>query len=168
MYYWLGVNKFANNEYHPDITHADNTTRTLLHWIYTSVIEPWFSLDKLEPHGKEALAEAVADGLITKNGDDYKPNFVVFTQEQLEKLRESIYRPLMEQVEPVFVKLSEKISAMHKADFPKINKSYVNYYTYVDLWDFGIYLLMYAALGGKLWMPPTPEQGVPLTLVIVK
>jgi hypothetical protein len=36
------------------------------------------------------------------------------------------------------------------------------------LWDFGIYTLMYAALDGKLWMPETPEQGTPLTLVIVK
>jgi hypothetical protein len=63
---------------------------------FTPLQEPWFSLDKLEPHGKEALAEAVADGLITKDGDKYVPNFIVFTQEQLGRLREGIYRPLLE------------------------------------------------------------------------
>lgn len=167
-YYWLGVNSFSGADYHPEIATSHGSTKKLLHWIYTSVQEPWFSLDKLEPHGKEALAEAVADGLITKDGDKYVPNFIVFTQEQLGRLREGIYRPLLEQIEPVFEKLGVKISAMHKADFPKINKSYVDYHTYVDLWDFGIYLLMYAAQDGKLWMPPTPEQGVPLTLVIIQ
>ena len=168
MYYWLGVNSFSDAKYHPDITRADGTTRTFLHWIYSSAAEPWFTVDKLEPHGKEALAEAIADGLIDKDGSTYKPKFVVFTPEQIERLREDIYRALMETIEPVLNDLGRKISAMHKADFPKINKSYVDYYTYVDLWDFGIYTLMYAAHDGKLWVPETPEQGVPLTLVIIK
>ncbi len=168
MYYWLGVNSFARNEYHPDIVHAEGTKCTLLYWIYISVIEPWFSEDKLEPHGKEALAEAIADGLITKDGDNYKPIFVIFTPEQIDVLREEIYRPLMEMIEPVLAELGKKISAMHKVSFPKIHKSYINYHTYVDLWDFGIYTLMYAAQDGKLWLPDTPEQGSPLTLVIIK
>ncbi|HBN84678.1 MAG TPA: hypothetical protein DDZ89_12615 [Clostridiales bacterium] len=168
MYYWLGVNCFAGNAYHPDIAHADATKRALLHWIYTSVIESWFSEDKLEPHGKEALAEAIADGLIIKDGSSYKPSFVIFTPEQIDKLREDIYRPLMEETEPILTVLGKRISAMHKADFPKITKSYVDYHTYVDLWDFGIYTLMYAAQDKKLWMPEKPEQGTPLTLVIIK
>jgi RNA polymerase sigma factor (sigma-70 family) len=168
IYYWLGVNTFANPKYHPEITRADAAARTLLHWIYSSATEPWFNDDKLEPHGKEALAEAIADGLIEKKDDRYAPKFVVFTTEQLEKLREDIYRPLLESVEPVFNDLGKKISSMHKADFPKIIKHYADYHTYIDLWDFGIYTLMYAAQAGKLWMPETPEQGTPLTLVIVK
>ncbi len=168
MYYWLGVNSFAGVKYHPEITRADGTTRTLLHWIYSSATEPWFADDKLEPHGKEALAEAVADGLIEKDGDAYKPKFVVFTLEQMEKLREDIYRPLMESIEPVLNDLGKKISVMHKADFPKIIKHYADYHSYIDLWDFGIYTLMYAAQDGKLWMPDTPEQGTSLTLVIIK
>jgi len=168
MYYWLGVNCFADEKYHPEIVHADDTKRSLLHKIYTSTIEPWFSEDKLEPHEKEALAEAVADGLIIKDGNQYKPNFVIFTVEQIEKLREDIFRPLMEDIEPVLSKLGTKISAMHKANFPKISKNYVDYHTYVDLWDFGIYTLMFAAHDGKLWMPEKPEQGTPLTFVMIK
>jgi hypothetical protein len=168
MYYWLGVGSFSKPEYHPDITRADGATRALLHWIYASAAEPWFSDDKLEPHGKEALAAAVADGLIEKAGDTYKPRYVVFTQEQMARLREDIYRPLMEAVEPVFDDLGKTISAMHKTDFPRINKSYVNYHTYVDLWDFGIYTLMYAAQDGRLRLPEKPEEGTPLTLVIIK
>jgi len=168
MYYWLGVNIFAGEQYVPDIATADHTKRPLLHWIYTSVIEPGFSEDKLEAHAKEALAEAIADGLITRDGDVYKPNFVIFTQKQLEKLRADVYRPLLDVIEPTLVKLGLRISAMHKADFPKINKPHVDYHTYMDLWDFGIYTLMYAALEGRLWMPEKPEQGMPLTLVMVK
>ena len=168
MYYWLGVNNFANEKYHPDIVHADAAKRSLLHRIYTSAIETWFSEEKLEPHEKEALAEAVADGLISKDGSRYKPDFVIFTTEQIEMLRESVYRPLMEDIEPVLSELGSKIAAMHRANFPKIIKSYVDYHTYVDLWDFGIYTLMYAAQDGKLWLPEKPEQGAPLTLVLIK
>jgi RNA polymerase sigma factor (sigma-70 family) len=167
MYYWLGVNTFSDALYCPDIATADKVKRSLLHRVYTSVIEPWFSEDKLESHEKEVLAEAVADGLITRHGNTYKPNFVIFTQSQIDNLRENIYRPLMEMIEPSLVELGKKISAMHKADFPKISKVYVDYHTYVDLWDFGIYTLMYAALDGKLWMPDKPEEGTSLTLVIV-
>ena len=56
---------------------------------------------------------------------------------------------------------------MHKVDFPKIIKPYVDYHTYVDLWDFGIYTLMYAAQDGKLLMPEKPEDDTSLTLVFV-
>lgn len=168
VYYWLGVNKFSDSQYVPEIATAGNGKRALLYWIYTSVTESWFTDDKPDAIGKEALAEAVADGLITKGSDGYKPNFVIFTQEQLETLGESVYRPLMEAIEPVFIELAKKVSAMHKASFPKISKPYVDYHTYMDLWDFGIYTLMYAALDGKLLVPEKPEHGVPLTLVIVK
>ena len=168
MYYWLGVNCFADERYHPEIVHADSAKRSLLHRVYTSVIEPGFSEDKLDTQEKEALAEAVADGLITKEESRYKPNFVIFTYEQIEKLREFVYRPLMEEIEPVLTRLGEKISAMHKANFPKITRSYADYYTYVDLWDFGIYTLMFAVQDGKLCMPENPERGVPLTLVLIK
>lgn len=167
-YYWLGVNCFAEAAYHPAIIHAGDSKRTLLHWIYTSVTESWFSEDKLEPHGKQALAEAVAEGLITKQGAQYIPHFVIFSPEELCKLQEDIYRPLMEATEPILTELGNRIASMHEAAFPRINKSDVDYHTYADLWDFGIYTLMYAAHDGKLWMPERPEQGTPLTLILVR
>lgn len=78
--------------------------------------------------------------------------------EQLNKLRNEVYRPLMEDIEPELSSLATKISAMHKANSPKITKNYADYFTYVDLWSFGIYTLMYAAHDGKLWMPETPAR----------
>jgi len=168
MYYWLGVNTFSDSRYRPEIVTAEHPRNLMLHWLYTSAIEPGFSEDKLEPHEREALAEAVADGLILKEGGSYKPDFVVLSQEQLEILKENVYLPLMESIEPVLEKLGNKISAMHKADFPKVNKLYVDYHAYLDLWYFGIYTLMYAAQEGNLLMPDRPEQGPPLTLVIIK
>ena len=168
MFYWLGVNNFTDARYRPEIVSAPHPRNALLHWIYTSVIEPSFSENNLEPHGKEALAEAISDGFIKKSYEGYKPNFTIITQTQLERLREDIYRPLLEKIESTLTEIGKNISAMHKADFPKINKPYVDYHTYLDLWDFGIYTLMYAALDGKLILPDNPETGALLTLVIVK
>jgi DNA-directed RNA polymerase specialized sigma24 family protein len=168
MFYWLGVNSFAGAEYRPEIVTAPHPRNALLHFIYTSVIKPGFSEAALEPHGREALAEAISDGLIKKEGGSFQPQFVIFTKEQLETLREKVYRPLAEAIEPVLNELGTRISAMHKATFPKINRLYVDYHTYLDLWDFGIYTLMYAALAGKIKMPDTPERDALLTLVLVK
>jgi hypothetical protein len=64
--------------------------------------------------------------------------------------------------------LTTALRETHKADFLKINKPYVDYHTYLDLLDFGIYTLMYATLDGKLILPDNPETGALLTLVIVK
>lgn len=74
----------------------------------------------------------------------------------------------METLEPVFFKLGDRIASMHKVSFPPCTKCDVDYHTYVDLWNFGIYAMMAAARDGKLWMPEKPEQGTPLTLVIVR
>jgi hypothetical protein len=57
---------------------------------------------------------------------------------------------------------------MHMAYLPKTSRNYIDYYTYFDLRDFGIYTLMYAAQDGKLWMPEKPVQGTTLTLVLIK
>jgi RNA polymerase sigma factor (sigma-70 family) len=168
MYYWLGVNKFKDAKYRPEIVGAPKTRGSLLHRVYSSVIEPGFSENILEPHGKEALAQAIEGGLILKESGGYKPQFVIFTKEQLEKLQEEIYRPLAQMIEGNLTELGKKKSAMHKAEFPKINKPYADYHTYLDLWDFGIYTLMYAAKGGKIKMPETPETDALLTLTIIK
>lgn len=57
---------------------------------------------------------------------------------------------------------------MYKAEFPKASRGYIEYHTYMVLWDFGVFTLMFTAQDGKLYLPETPEKGVPLTLVIIK
>jgi PHD/YefM family antitoxin component YafN of YafNO toxin-antitoxin module len=130
--------------------------------------KPNFNIDSLTNDEKEKLAEAVQDGLIAKINNRYKPNFVVMTLEQLSKLQEEIYAPLLLSITPKMKELAEIFSEMYKAEFPKACQGYIKYHTYVDLWDFGIFTLMFAAEDGKLYLPETPEKGVPLTLVIIK
>lgn len=168
-YYWLGVYTFAKKEYHPEIIDgSNNATQAMLHKIYCSVTEPGFTVDDLSDAEKEKLAEAVRDGLIEKINDDYMPNFVVMTPEQLKKLQRDVYAPLLSLITPKMKELAGIFSEMFRAEFPKTCHGYINYHTYMDLWDFGIYTMMFAAEDGKLYLPETPEKGVPLTLVIIK
>ena len=51
---------------------------------------------------------------------------------------------------------------------PKIPQHYIDYYTYIDLWDFGIYTIKFAVEDGKLWLPEEPARGTALTLVVVR
>lgn len=125
-------------------------------------------MDGLSIAEKEKLAESVQNGLITKINNCYKSNFVVITPEQLAQLQEKIYAPLLETIAPKMKELAEIFRDMHRAEFPKTCHGYIDYHTYMDLWDFGVFTLMFAAVDGKLYLPETPEKGVPLTLVIIK
>ena len=69
---------------------------------------------------------------------------------------------------PVMERLADQIRALHRAGMPKFNQGYLDYHTYVDLWDFGIYTMIFAAQDGLLYLPKTPEEGTPLTLVIIR
>lgn len=168
-YYWLGVYIFSTKEYHPEIINNSNKrTQAMLHKIYCSVINPNFTVDSLDPTEKEKLAEAVQNGLITKTNDGYKPNFIVMTPEQLSKLQKEIYAPLLLSITPKMQELANIFNKMYRDEFPKASHGYIEYHTYMDLWDFGVFGLMFAAENKKLYLPETPEKGVPLTLVIVK
>lgn len=168
-YYWLGVYTFSKKEYHPEIIDNNNkATQSMLHKIFCSVTEPNFKVDDLSIDEKEKLAEAVQNGLIAKINNCYKPNFVVMMPEQLAKLQKDIYAPLLLSITPKMKELAEIFREMYRSEFPKTSHGYIDYHTYMDLWDFGVFTLMFAAVDGKLYLPETPEKGVPLTLVIIK
>ena len=114
------------------------------------------------------LATAIKQGLISKIDDKYIANYLIMEQKQLDKLQKDIFAPLIKMIEPETNELAKIISDMHKKGMPKANKGYIDYYTYVDLWNIGIYAIIFAAQDGKLYIPPTPEEGAPLTMVIVK
>jgi len=140
----------------------------MLHKIFCSVTEPNFKVDDLSIDEKEKLAEAVQNGLIAKINNCYKPNFVVMMPEQLAKLQKDIYAPRLLSITPKMKELAEIFREMYRSEFPKTSHGYIDYHTYMDLWDFGVFTLMFAAVDGKLYLPETPEKGVPLTLVIIK
>lgn len=167
-YYWLGVYTFAAQAYQPEIASFNLETRILLHRVYCATLASDFSVNTLTETEKEKLAEAVAGGLITKKKDMYTPNFVIFTPEQLLALQNEVYLPLLEKLGPQMEQICEKFFKRHKRDFPKVSDFGLDWHVYVDLWNFGIYTMMFAANEGKLALPESPEQGVPLTLVLIK
>ncbi len=166
-YYWLGVYNFCGEAYRPEIATANAETRAVIHNVYCKTIEPNFSADTLTLEEKEKLALAVESGLIAKEGDAYKPNFVVFTPEQLAALQSQIFAPLLAKITPQMEAMSEKFFKLHKSDFPKAAECSLDWNVYVDLWVFGIFTLMFASEEGKLALPESPQQGAPLTLVVV-
>ena len=78
-YYWLGVYNFESKECRPEIITGEEKTQTMLYKLYCDTLHDDFSPASLNADEKEKLAEAVKSGLIFKNDDSYKPNFVVFT-----------------------------------------------------------------------------------------
>lgn len=167
-YYWLGVYNFCDKTYHPEIITSDKPTSAILHKLYCDIAESNFKAESLTANEKEKLAEAVQNGLITKVNDSYRPNFVIFTKEQLVILQNEIFAPILADISPKIEELYKQFSKMHKTDFPKAKQGNVDHHVYIDLWMFGIFTLMFGVEDKKLYLPETPEQGVPLTLVLIK
>ena len=90
------------------------------------------------------------------------------TPEQLSKLQKEIFSPLLSSITPQIQELAKTLYKMYTTELPNTSHGYIEYHTYMDLWDFGVFSLMFAAEDKKLYLPETPEKGVPLTLVIVK
>jgi len=163
--YWLGVYNFVKQEARPEIVTCNEETRKLLHKLYCGIQE---DISGLTADEKEKLAEAVEYGIISKKGNAYTPNFVIFTKQQLAALQENIYAPLLKAIEPKLHELSKQFAKNHKANFPRAKQGNIDYHIYLDLWMFGIFTLMFAAEDEIICTPDTPEEGAPLTLVLVR
>ncbi|MFC1947267.1 RNA polymerase sigma factor [Chloroflexota bacterium] len=167
-YYWLGMYNFTASENHPDIINGDIYTRRAWHRLYCGLLEPGFSIDNLTKDEKEMLSVAVKKRFVSKEDDVYKPAFIILTNQQMKQLQNDIFKPLLDEVTPEIDELAGIISGMHTNNQTNIKKNYIDYLTYLDLWNFGIYTFIKAASNGLLYIPKKPEDGAPLTLVLVK
>ena len=167
-YYWLGVYNFVGSKYHPEVVKEKNkAVRAAWHKLFCSLVDKDFSVDKLSSEEKEKLATAFRDGWVIKDNNQYRPNFIILSKAQLNELQEKVFLPLLREITPKTEELAKIISDMHHRNIPRITKGCVDYFTYLDLWYFGIYALTFAAQDGKLYIPATPEEGAPLTLVLI-
>jgi len=105
--------------------------------------------------------------MVVKAGNAYKPQFVIMTFAQHEQLKREIFAPLLEMISNRIENLAARFESMHKRNIPNHTKGYLNYLTYIDLWNTGIYTLIFAASDGRLLIPKTPDEGTPLTLVVI-
>jgi hypothetical protein len=167
-FYWLGVCNFFDKEARPEIVTGEEKTQALLYRLFCNVIKEGFSLDSLNIVEKEKLAKAIKSGLVHKSGNSYKLNFVVFSKDQLAKLQNEIYEPLLATIIPKLDELAKQFGKIHKSDFPKAKQGNIDHHIYLDLWMFGIFTLMFAVEDNLICLPKTSADGAPLTLVLVK
>ncbi|HEY94312.1 MAG TPA: RNA polymerase sigma factor [Dehalococcoidia bacterium] len=167
-YYWLGLYNFSASEYHPDIINGDVYTRRAWHRLLCSLLEPGFGIDNLTGDEKEMLSQAVQKRLVSKEDGKYNPQFNIFARKQLKQLQDEVFKPLLDESTPDIEKLAGIISAMHAGNFPAVKKNYVDYLIYLDLWNLGIYVFIKAAYNNLLYMSKRPDEGAPLTLVLVR
>ena len=166
-YYWLGAYNFASQEARPKIACGDKDTQAQLYKLYCDILKEDFSPAVTSVDEKEKLAEAIEDGLVLRDGDSYKLNFVIFTQEQLTRLQNDIFAPLLALIAPKLDELAKQFGKIHRSDFPKAKQGNIDHHTYLDLWMFGIFTLIFAAEANKILLPQDSREGTPLTLVVV-
>ena len=162
--YWLGIYIFAGN---PSIITRNVNDQKGWKGLLSYCVENNFSMLNQPDYWKEALATAVKEKIITKDGDKYIPQFPIFTFEQFKKLYTEIFEPLVQLIKPQTLKLVETFEELNTRTIPKKIPAYIKKWTYFDIWDSGIKNIMFAAEDGYLYMPETPEDGTSLTLSFV-
>ena len=167
-YYWLGLYNFTADEYHPDIINVDLYTRRAWHRLYCGLLDSGFGIVNLTGDEQEMLSQAVQKGLVSREDGKYRPQFLILTGKQLKALQDEVFKPLLDEIAPDIEKLAGTISGMHTGNFPTVKKNYVDYLTYLDLWNFGIFAFIKAASDGLLYLPKRSDEGAPLTLVLVR
>ena len=71
-------------------------------------------------------------------------------------------------ISPKFDELAKQFGKFYKSGFPKAKQGNIDRLTYVDMWMFGVFTLIFAAEEGKIYLPETPADGAALTLILVK
>jgi hypothetical protein len=84
------------------------------------------------------------------------------------RLKNDDNREIQSLITPKIDELAKQFGKIHKADFPKAKQGNIDHHTYLDLWIFGIFTLMFAAEDKKIHLPESSLDGTPLTLVLVK
>ena len=163
--YWLGIYIFANST--PVITRGNVEHHIWWRNKLAYLLNNDFSAPDMTYDEKELFAAAVKENIIKNNAGKYVPQFTILSFEQFKKLHFEIFEPLVQLVKPQTLELVETFKRLNERSLPKKIQSYIQRWTYFDIWDSGIKNFMFAADEGLLYLPKTPEDGAALTLSFI-
>lgn len=161
---WFGLQHFGNSPvqdlFEPNQPHMGKLCALLIRLIQADFDPSCVTADE-----QELLAELLARGFLRKADGSIKPNFCVLTREQVQRLRQEVFLPIVEAVQPAWTRVCNELRTLCKASLPKHLQALADLPLHMAALAAGYMTEQIAYAYGALEKPETPEDAAMWTLV---
>lgn len=161
---WFGLQHFGNSPvqdlFEPNQPHMGKLCALLIR-----LIQADFDLSCVTADEQELLAELLARGFLRKADGSIKPNFCVLTREQVQRLRQEVFLPIVEAVQPAWTRVCNELRTLCKASVPKHLQALADLPLHMAALAAGYMTEQIAYAYGALEKPETPEDAAMWMLV---
>ena len=161
---WFGLQHFGNSPvqdlFEPNQPHMGKLCALLIRLIQADFDPSCVTADE-----QELLAELLARGFLRKADGSIKPNFCVLTREQVQRLRQEVFLPIVEAVQPAWTRVCNELRTLCKASVPKHLQTLTDLPLHMAALAAGYMTEQIAYAYGALEKPETPEDAAMWTLV---
>ena len=162
-FFWFGLYNFGRSEIE-NLMDAYTPYWHGLREFLKKLIRNHFDEACIHENEKEKLATLIEKGFVLKEDGQLRPNFVIFTPAQYTLLRESIFKPLKQLLQPALDALTRDMEALCRSALPR----HLNHLTPLllsqSLSSLGFETEYLAFRDGHLYQPQDPHDGEFLTL----
>lgn len=161
---WFGLQHFGNSSVQ-DLFELNQPHMGKLCALLIRLIQADFDPSCVTADEQELLAELLARGFLRKADGSIKPNFCVLTREQVQRLRQEVFLPIVEAVQPAWTRVCNELRTLCKASVPKHLQALADLPLHMAALAAGYMTEQIAYAYGALEKPETPEDAAMWTLV---
>lgn len=161
---WFGLQHFGNSPVQ-DLFELNQPHMGKLCALLIRLIQADFDPSCVTADEQELLAELLARGFLRKADGSIKPNFCVLTREQVQRLRQEVFLPIVEAVQPAWTRVCNELRTLCKASVPKHLQTLTDLPLHMAALAAGYMTEQIAYAYGALEKPETPEDAAMWTLV---
>lgn len=161
---WFGLQHFGNSPVQ-DLFELNQPHMGKLCALLIRLIQADFDPSCVTADEQELLAELLARGFLRKADGSIKPNFCVLTREQVQRLRQEVFLPIVEAVQPAWTRVCNELRMLCKASVPKHLQALADLPLHMAALAAGYMTEQIAYAYGALEKPETPEDAAMWTLV---
>lgn len=160
---WFGLYNFGQSDIESlmdSYTPEWNALRLLLE----KLARHGFDLACVKEEEQYHLARLVEKGFVLVRDGKAKPNFVIFTPEQYDRLQREIFYPLAQALQPALVRLANDFHSLSRRSLPAHLKHLSTLNAVLSLMDVGFMTEFIAFKEGFLYKPVDHRDGEFLTM----
>lgn len=161
---WFGLQHFGSSPVQ-DLFELNQPHMGKLCALLIRLIQADFAPSCVTADEQELLAELLARGFLRKADGSIKPNFCVLTREQVQRLRQEVFLPIVEAVQPAWTRVCNELRTLCKASVPKHLQALADLPLHMAALAAGYMTEQIAYAYGALEKPETPEDAAMWTLV---
>ena len=161
---WFGLQHFGNSPVQ-DLFELNQPHMGKLCALLIRLIQADFDPSCVTADEQELLAELLARGFLRKADGSIKPNFCVLTRKQVQRLRQEVFLPIVEAVQPAWTRVCNELRTLCKASVPKHLQALAELPLHMAALAAGYMTEQIAYAYGALEKPETPEDAAMWTLV---